>query len=252
MRGEFAKFVLAAQFLTRLPLRTDRLFTPERMAEAPRYFALVGLLIGAVCAGMFWLAALLLPHLVAILIAMGASLLITGAFHEDGLADTFDGVGGGLDTARALEIMKDSRLGTYGAAALFMALAVKAGALFALPPLWICAAFPLAHCLSRGSAVLVIATSRYVRDEGTGKPVAKGISAVSMVVTCLTMSAAVAICLLVLPPVALVSSIVAMCVMHVAMRAFFERKIGGYTGDTLGAVQQASEIGIYLGLLAWL
>ena len=151
MRGEFAKFVLAAQFLTRLPLRTDRLFTPERMAEAPRYFALVGLLIGSVCAGMFWLAALLLPHLVAILIAMGASLLITGAFHEDGLADTFDGVGGGLDTARALEIMKDSRLGTYGAAALFMALAVKAGALFALPPLWICAAFPLAHCLSRGS-----------------------------------------------------------------------------------------------------
>lgn len=66
MRGEFAKFVLAAQFLTRLPLRTDRLFTPERMAEAPRYFALVGLLIGFVCAGVYWLAALLLPHLVAI------------------------------------------------------------------------------------------------------------------------------------------------------------------------------------------
>ncbi|KCZ62516.1 adenosylcobinamide-GDP ribazoletransferase [Hyphomonas atlantica] len=252
MIGEFAKFVLAAQFLTRLPLRTDRLFTPERMAEAPRYFALVGLLIGLVCTGIYWLAALVLPHLMAILIAMGTSLLLTGAFHEDGLADTFDGIGGGLNKARALEIMKDSRLGTYGATALFMALALKAGALFALPPVWVCTALPLAHCLSRGSAVLVIATSRYVRDEGTGKPVAKGISAVTLVVTCLTLSGAVAICLLVLPFVAVVSSFVAMCLMHVAMRAFFEPKLGGYTGDTLGAVQQASEIGIYLGLLAWL
>ena len=158
MKGEWAKLVLAAQFLTRLPLRTDRLFSAGRMADAPRYFPLVGLLIGVASAGAYWLAALALPHLVAVIVAICAGLLLTGAFHEDGLADTFDGIGGGLTRDQSLEIMKDSRLGTYGTAALVGALALKAAALAAMPPFWVIASLPLAHCASRLSAVLVIAT----------------------------------------------------------------------------------------------
>ncbi|MEQ3649341.1 adenosylcobinamide-GDP ribazoletransferase [Hyphomonas sp.] len=252
MIGELAKFVLAAQFLTRLPLRTDTLFTAERLAQAPRYFPLVGLLVGLGSAATYWLAALVLPALLAVLLAVGAGLLMTGAFHEDGLADTFDGIGGGLTRERALEIMKDSRLGTYGAAALFTALALKAGALWSMPPAWICFALPIAHCISRFSAVCMIATSRYVREEGTGKPVAAGISATSLMIAGFTALGAVSVGAFLFPLVSLLFGIVSFCFAHVLMRLFFEPKLGGYTGDTLGAVQQASEIGFYLGLLAWL
>ena len=191
MIGELAKFVLAVQFLTRLPLRTDRLFTAERLAQAPRYFPLVGLLVGLASAAIFWLAALVLPSLLAVLLAVGAGLLMTGAFHEDGLADTFDGIGGGLTRERALEIMKDSRLGTYGAAT-------------------------------------------------------------SLMIASFTALVAVAVGAVLFPLVSLLFGIVSFCFAHVLMRLFFEPKLGGYTGDTLGAVQQASEIGFYLGLLAWL
>ena len=252
MNGELAKLVLAVQFLTRLPLRTDKMFTPERMAQAPRYFPLVGILVGLVSAGVFWIAALVLPNFMAALLAVSAGLLLTGAFHEDGLADTFDGIGGGHTPVRALEIMKDSRLGTYGAAALFLALAIKVGALSAIPPIWVCAALPVAHCVSRFSAVCVIASSRYVREEGTGKPVATGISASSLIIAGFTALGAVAVGAVLFPFVSLLSGIVSLCFAHVLMRLFFEPKLGGYTGDTLGAVQQASEIGFYLGLLAWL
>jgi len=186
------------------------------------------------------------------LLAVSAGLLLTGAFHEDGLADTFDGIGGGHTPVRALEIMKDSRLGTYGAAALFLALAIKVGALSAIPPIWVCAALPVAHCVSRFSAVCVIATNRYVREEGTGKPVATGISASSLIIAGFTALGAVAVGAVLFPFVSLLSGIVSLCFAHVLMRLFFEPKLGGYTGDTLGAVQQASEIGFYLGLLAWL
>lgn len=252
MTGEFAKLALAVQFLTRLPIRTDRLFTPERMAETPRYYPLVGLLVGGACTGVYWIAALALPHLLAVLLAVAAGLLLTGAFHEDGLADTFDGIGGGLTRERSLEIMKDSRLGTYGAAALFMALAVKTAALWSVPATWVLVALPVAHCVSRFSAVCVIATSRYVRDHGTGKPVAMGLSATSLMIAGITVLGTIALGACLLPGLALVSGLIAVGCAHVAMRAYFEPKLGGYTGDTLGAVQQASEIGFYLGVIAWL
>ena len=137
-------------------------------------------------------------------------------------------------------------------AALFLALAIKVGALSAIPPIWVCAALPVAHCVSRFSAVCVIATSRYVREEGTGKPVATGISASSLIIAGFTALGAVAVGAVLFPFVSLLSGIVSLCFAHVLMRLFFEPKLGGYTGDTLGAVQQASEIGFYLGLLAWL
>lgn len=252
MRNEGAVFLLAVQFLTRLPIGSAQIYTPERMAASVRYYPLVGALVGSFSALVFYQATFVFPAPVAILFAIAAGLLITGAFHEDGLADTFDGIGGGLTRERALEIMRDSRLGTYGTLALVIGLALKFGALMALPITLVPIALIAGHSLSRLSSILVIATSSYVRDEGTGKPVAGGISATSLFVGGLTGLAVVAFWWASYPPVALLWAGGGLLVGHGLMRLFFERKLGGYTGDTLGAVQQVSEFGFYLGLVAWL
>lgn len=252
MRGEVASFLLAVQFLTRLPINTETLYTPARMAGAVRYYPLVGSLVGAMCALVFWLAHLIFPVFISVLLSVAVGLLITGAFHEDGLADTFDGIGGGHTREHALEIMKDSRLGTYGTAALVCALAIKTSALISLPAALIPLALIAAHGLSRLSSVLVIATSQYVRAEGTGKPVAEGASAITLMVALATGAALLALWCMWQPALALLWAGGGLILGHIAIRLFFEPKLGGYTGDTLGAVQQVSEIGIYLGWAAWL
>lgn len=252
MRNERASFLLAVQFLTRVPVPVDGLYSPGRMAASVRYYPLVGALVGAGLAGLFLLVDVLFPTSLAVLITIAAGVFVTGAFHEDGLADTFDGIGGGLTREKALSIMKDSRIGTYGAAALVIALALKIGALLSLPPVMICFALVAGHGLSRLSSVMVIATSRYVREEGTGKPVAGDVSLESLAVALVTGGLIAALWCVWQSPMALICSIVGLVIGHGLMRAFFEPKLGGYTGDTLGAVQQASEIGFYMGLVAWL
>ncbi|MEM6640908.1 MAG: adenosylcobinamide-GDP ribazoletransferase, partial [Pseudomonadota bacterium] len=247
---ELATFALAMQFLTRLPVPVGNAYTPERMAATPRYYPLVGALVGLLCAMVYMLTASKLTPVVGVLLAVAAGLLLTGAFHEDGLADTFDGLGS-ADRDKALAIMRDSRIGTYGALALISVLALKAAALTALAPNHIVTALIVAHGLSRLSAVLVIATSTYARDHGTGKPTAEGIDQ-----TGLAMALGTGAVLLILMAVAFdFSAMVAVAVGtaagHVAMRTLFERRLRGYTGDTLGAVQQISELGAYLGLLWW-
>lgn len=252
MRSEAATFLLAVQFLTRLPIRADGLYSPERMAASVRYYPWVGALVGGLSALVFWGAHQVFPVLISVLLAMAATLLLTGAFHEDGLADTFDGIGGGHTAERSLEIMKDSRLGTYGTAALVFALALKAAVLVGLTPLMIPIALVAGHGLSRLSSLLVIATSQYVRAEGTGKPVAQGASAISLIIAAVAGGAIIAAWLMLQNPTALAFGMGGLVLGHFFMRLFFEAKLGGYTGDTLGAVQQTSEIGFYLGLLAWL
>jgi adenosylcobinamide-GDP ribazoletransferase len=252
MREQWSILLLAVQFLTRLPVPASAGFTPARLTAATRYYPLVGALIGALVALVYALALLAWPPLVAVLLSIAAGLALTGAFHEDGLADMFDGIGGGLTRDRALEIMKDSRIGTYGAAALILALALKAATLAAMPPFAVILALIAGHGLSRFSAVLVIATSGYVRDHGTAKPVADGVSGESLRIaaaTALVLWLAMAIAL---GPMAALLGALGLAAGHWAMRRVFERKLGGYTGDCLGAVQQGSEIGFYLGLLAWL
>ncbi|MBY9068189.1 adenosylcobinamide-GDP ribazoletransferase [Hyphomonas sp. WL0036] len=252
MKDEFAKLGLAIQFLTRIQLPVQPGYTPARMAATPAYYPLVGAMIGGICAGVFWLAALGLPVPVSVLLALGTGLLLTGAFHEDGLADTFDGIGGGQTREQALTIMKDCRIGTYGAAALVCVLLLKGAALSSMPGPLIVMAFLAGHALSRLSAVLVIVTSRYVRDEGTGKPVAQGLSGGGLAIACVTGALIVMLWPLAQPFSAMLCGLGGVVAGHGAMRQFFERKLGGYTGDTLGAVQQVSEAGFYLGLLLWL
>ena len=249
-REELAVFLLAVQFLTRCPVPFPDLFTEARLTAAARYYPLVGLLVGGFAAAVFWLAQLVFPQALAVVLATAASLLATGAFHEDGFADACDGLGGGATREQALEIMRDSRLGTYGAAGLGLMLAAKVLALAAAPPALVPWLLVVAHAGSRASAVAAIAAGEYVRETGTAKPVAAGVAPGGLVVALATGTAAVVGLWVAASPAAMMAGLAGLALGHWAMRSLYERKLGGYTGDCLGAVQQTSEIGLYLGVLA--
>ncbi len=250
VREELAVFLLAVQFLTRLPVSSADLFTETRLAAAVRYYPLVGGLVGAVAGTVFWLAHLVFPATLAVVLATAASLWVTGAFHEDGFADACDGLGGGATRERALEIMRDSRLGTYGAAGLGLMLAAKVLALAAAPAVVVPWLLVAAHAASRASAVLAIAASRYVREAGTAKPVADGVAPAGLVLALATGTATVAALWHLASPAAMLAGFTGLAIGHVVMRGLYERKLGGYTGDCLGALQQTSEVGLYLGAVA--
>ena len=172
---EAAALLLALRFLTRLPVG-GAVFTPARMAAATGYLPAAGMLIGLFAAAVFLAAHRVFPPVVALLLATAATSLLTGALHEDGLADTADGLGGGATRERALEIMRDGRIGAYGALALGLTLALRVAALAAMPVGLAATALVAGHGASRASAVLVIATSRYARPDGAGAFTAGGIA----------------------------------------------------------------------------
>ena len=248
LRTEWPVFLLAVQFFTRLPVTVD--YTPERLEATPRWYPAVGVLIGVMVAVIWWGASLIFPPVVAAVVCTAASVLVTGAFHEDGFADACDGLGGGLTRDRVLEIMRDSRLGTYGTLGLGLMVGGKIAVLAALPPQAVPMVLVAGHAASRASAVWVIASSSYLRDHGTGKPVANGIDARGVAVIGWTLLAVTLALLWVVPLWAVVTGALGLVAGHYAMRRRFERRLGGYTGDCLGAVQQCSEIGFLLGVLA--
>ncbi|MGL5867015.1 MAG: adenosylcobinamide-GDP ribazoletransferase [Dermatophilaceae bacterium] len=245
--------LLAVQLLTRVPVRGIP-WSAVAQAGSVRWFPLVGVLVGVLAGLVLWPAALVWPPLVAAVLSTAAGVLLTGAFHEDGLADTADGLGAGADRSRALEIMRDSRLGSYGAVALLLMLSLKVSALTGLlsassgPA--VVAVLVAGHALSRTSVVVVLATSTYVRDRGAGTPVSQGVSGAALTVA--LVSAALAMVPLVVTAglVATAAALGSAAGGHLAARAVFERRLGGYTGDCLGAVQQVSEVAMLLGVLA--
>lgn len=250
MRGRLAReMALALQFLTRLPVPV--LPPPADLAASLRWFPAVGALVGALAALVWWLAAMAFPPVVAALLAVAAGVLATGALHEDGLADTADGLGGAT-RARALEIMRDSRIGTFGVLALGLVLAARVAALAALPP----AAIPLllvaGHAASRAVMVLTLATGRPARADGLASAVGAGPGAGGLAVALATGAAALIALGWVLPWSAVDGGLAGLLLAPLALRLRVERRLGGYTGDTLGAVQQVGEAGLYLGVLACL
>ncbi len=249
-REELAVFLLAVQFLTRCPISSPDLYSEARLTDATRYYPLVGLLLGGAVGGAFWLAHLVFPVTLAVVLATAVSLLATGAFHEDGFADACDGLGGGAGREQALEIMRDSRLGAYGAAGLGLMLAAKVLALAAAPAGVIPWLLVAAHAASRASAVLAAARGNYVREAGTASPVAAGVAPGGLALALGIGAAAVGGLWLASSTAAAVAALAGLAAGHFVMRALYERRLGGYTGDCLGAVQQTSEIGLYLGAVA--
>lgn len=248
-RRELAALLLAVQFLTRWPVRVSGVFPEERLAATVRYYPLVGVLIGAFAGGIFWLAHLIFPMSLAVVLSTAASLLATGALHEDGFADACDGLGGSSEREKALAIMRDSRLGTYGAVGLGLMLTAKILALVALPASIVPWLLIAAHAASRSSVVFVIATSQYVRDAGTATPVTETPHPGSLLFALATGAAAVGGLGIAGAYSVIPVGLIGLAAGHIAMRRVYERRLGGYTGDCLGSVQQMSELGMYLGMV---
>jgi adenosylcobinamide-GDP ribazoletransferase len=245
---ELNRLACAAQFLTRLPTPAPQDWSDELLARSARYFPLVGLLVGAVCAGTFLAARQLWPAgaLPAVL-TVGVGVLLTGGFHEDGLADCADGLGGGQTRQQRLTIMKDSRLGTYGALVLGVALALRVAALAPSPDSWlVAAALVCAHGLGRSAAVVAMWLMSYAADPNASKlkPVIREVRPYEALIALVIGLAPLAL----LPP-----SIAALAALMGTAAALWpalaaRRLIGGYTGDVLGAVEQAFETAFLLGV----
>ena len=252
LRAEATPFLLALQFLTRLRLPFAIAFTPQAQAASPRWYAGAGVVVGAIAGLMYWGAVGLFPPMVAVLVAVSGQLLVTGGLHEDGFADACDGLGGFRSRARVLEIMRDSRIGTYGVLGLAMMLGGRVATLSAMPGVAVPFVMIAGHAASRAAMLWVMASSSYVRETGAATGVAERLDQRAVVTCFATAGLAVLPLLWVLPPMAVVLGLAGLGVGYFAMRRRFEARLGGYTGDCLGAVQQCSEIGFYLGVLAWI
>jgi adenosylcobinamide-GDP ribazoletransferase len=247
-------FFIALQFFTRLPIPAWVGFEAAWLQHASRYFPLVGVVVAAVAAAVYYAAALVLPAPVAAVLSTAASIYITGAFHEDGFADTCDGLGGGMTKERALEIMKDSRVGAYGAIGIVCMLATKLSALALLPPRVAVAALFVAHPFSRLAATALIWKLDYVRGEGKAKPLAQRMTTTEFAIATLTCALPAAyLCVSGrMTPAALLAACIAAASAALWLGRLFVRRLGGYTGDCLGAVQQLAEALVYLAVLATL
>ncbi|MGJ7521022.1 adenosylcobinamide-GDP ribazoletransferase [Variovorax sp. LT1P1] len=251
-------FLLALQFFTRIPV-TGRLaqwvgYSPAMLRAAAAHFPAVGWVVGAIGALALAGALALWPPLVAAVLCTVVTVLVTGAFHEDGLADVVDGLGGASTRERALEIMKDSRIGAFGAIAVVLAMGLKFALLATLAgqgAFVACAALLAAHVLSRLAPLAVMRASRYVGGEGgKAKPMADAVSGGAVVVAVLWSLPAAALLIMSGGAVNGVAALLAAALVAVFMVRLLRRRLGGFTGDGLGATQQLSELAIYLAMAA--
>ncbi len=255
LRHELRLFFLALQFFTRIPIPAWVGYDPAWMNASARYYPVVGLVVGGFGASVLIAAGQVLPASVAVGLSMAATVWLTGGFHEDGLADTCDGLGGAVDRERALTIMKDSRLGSYGALGLFFVLGLKAVALYELAifDLFHTAAVMVwGHVASRAVPVALLWLLPYAGDpeHAKAKPLAQQVSGGGLVVVLATVLATITALVVILGDstsvtMSLTGGIVAMLVCA----RWYRKRLGGYTGDTLGASQQFSEL---LMLIVWL
>lgn len=263
LAAEINLFWLALGFFTRMPIPSSVTFSQQQLNHASRYFALVGLMIGGLTALVFFLVSSISSVPVALVISMGFGFLLTGGFHEDGLADTADGFGGGWTTQQKLSIMKDSRIGSYGSLALWFVLTLKflllsdiafisAHTTITHPITLVMIALIAAHTLSRTLATIIMRWLPYVSDsdQSKSKPLAEhnsrtdrnislatGFIAITLLAGCFSLLHALIV-------------LVALVIFLALMIKLLKKQIGGFTGDTLGASQQLSELTIYMALLS--
>ena len=251
MNRELAVFFAALRFFSRLPVPRQVGHSQQQLEQAARYLPLVGVIVGAIGAAVTIAAAQWLPISLAILAGMAATLLVTGAFHEDGFADAVDGFGGGRDRERVLEIMKDSRIGSFGAIAVALMLLAKFNALAQIDALggrrMLALALVAGHPLSRFASTTLIWALDYVRedDSAKSKSLTRRLSPAELALAALF---GLTPCLLLAGSRVWVGIGLATAVTVLAAR-YFVRRIGGYTGDCLGATQQVAELAFYVGLL---
>lgn len=259
IKHEWILLLVAVQFLTRLSVPPFKHYDPQWLHQSSRHFPAVGLLVGLLCAGVFWLGSLLFTPLVAAVLSTAFGIKLTGAFHEDGLADSCDGLGGGLTRERTLTIMKDSRLGTYGVLGLVSALLLKISLLASMPIPIAVIALIIGHTASRLLCISLLSLLPYGGEieHAKAKPMAQQLTPIQGLYSSGWLILAIILVALIFPntmqQIGLGRWLLAMILALIAtdyMRRLLRRRLDGYTGDGLGATQQLSEIAIYIGLAA--
>jgi adenosylcobinamide-GDP ribazoletransferase len=249
VRHQMNIFLGALMFLTRIPVGKQYVFRSEDLPRSAVYFPIVGLMIGLLGGLVLFCAGLFVPPIVAVLLCMGVTVAVTGALHEDGLADTADGLIGGLERQHSLEIMKDSRLGTYGAVVLWFSLTAKLFLLTALLEKGVftaVCALVVAHGLGRAATVTLLFSHQYVRtEESKASPFGNTVTLKEFVTALL---APILLSFALLGSKAVLPLMVAAAATWAA-GVYFHKKIGGITGDCLGAANQLVELVCYLSLV---
>ena len=268
LKPQVRALVAAFTFLTRLPVGG---FVAHDLADLSRsalYFPLVGLMVGAIGALVFAGAQLFWSPLVSVVLSVIATVLATGAFHEDALADSLDGFGGGWTKEQVLAIMKDSRVGSYALIGVVLMTFAKVAALLSIQDraeyggignranfagAWsVARALIAAHVVARWSSVCLIRTHAYVRsDDATAKPAA-GRPFVNATTNAQLFVASVISLAIILPLLGVQAVWICLGVLFVTLLAgrYFTKRIGGITGDALGAANQLVELTVYLALAA--
>ena len=240
------RYFVAQMFLTRLPAPKSLRWSETELAASTVYFPVVGIVVGAVAACAWYAGAMLWSENIAALLAVGVSIITTGAFHEDGLADSADGLGGAFEVSRKLHIMRDSRIGTYGSVVLIVVIMAKVFAISAIAPTSAAGALIAAHVMARWTSLPLIYNNVYVREEGTGKPFAATVTNQQLytatAITALVAIAATGVHAFIIIP--LITAFVWLAQWHL------RKQLGGVTGDVLGAVNSLSELLVYLVLSA--
>lgn len=244
LRREWQAFWLAVGFLTRIPMLARIDYSQQLMNQSSLYFPVVGLLLGALYAALYTGLALVWPSLICLVLVLCFHLWLTGAFHEDGLADSADALGGGYTLEARLRIMKDSRIGTYGTVALIGALGLKVALLASTNLIWL--ALLVTPCIARLTPLLLMSALPYVTDPGTSKskPVADGfdrwrLSYAAAFVLAVSLGFAVAHW-----------AVLAVLITVILWGRTLKKTLGGYTGDALGASVIFSELLLLLGFVA--
>jgi adenosylcobinamide-GDP ribazoletransferase len=243
-------FLGAVLFLTRIPVGSLYNFQRTSLSRSVIYFPLVGALVGSAGGIILAAAHVFFPASIAVLLCMAATTAMTGGIHEDGLADAADGLLGGRSAGHSLEIMKDSRLGTFGALALWFSLTAKfllLNTLLSHSAALTCAALIVAHTLGRGACVALLYFYPYARvEESKTKPFSDSVTR-GQLLPALAFPTVLAFALI--GRVAAACTIATVAVTGLA-GVYFKRKIGGVTGDCLGAANQLVELASYLALAA--
>jgi adenosylcobinamide-GDP ribazoletransferase len=239
------KFIMSMMFLTRLPVPFSRTTDRLRLADSMSLFGLAGAVIGAICGGVMVLFLLIgMPPAIAALLACGAGLLMTGALHEDGLADVADGFGGGKNMQERLAIMRDSRIGSYGTLALLILLGLRVlcyAELLLLPALPVIVVLAAAGAFSRAMMVDVMWSTRPARLDGLSHLAGRPDRSTTFAAIISALIIAVLAGYLIRPDAA-VLAVAAATIVTAAIRFQAIRLIDGQTGDVCGAVQVAGEV----------
>lgn len=256
MKKEVQILLTAFLFYTRINIARFVNYEEENLSKCTKYLPLVGWLVGGLSALMYVLCNLALSPAVAVILSILISVLITGAFHEDGLADSCDGFGGGWTKDRILTIMKDSRIGTYGTVSLIILFGLKIALLIdayvLLNDSIVIILFTMsAHAVSRYVASIFIYTHSYTRDNVTSKvkPVAENSNVLMLIVGGILAFIPFLLLGYLTTNYFLLLAIIPMYVTKIFLGKFFKKWIDGYTGDTLGATQQITEIVFYVSIL---